>query len=389
MPIINRIADLQTDMAAWRHDFHRFPELEFDVHRTARVVAGLLREFGCDEVVEGIGRTGVVGIIKGRESGSGKVVGLRSDMDALPIAEITGAAYASTIPGRMHACGHDGHMAMLLGAARYLAETRQFDGAVAVIFQPAEEEGGGGEKMVEDGMMDRFAITEVYGMHNMPDLPVGSFAIRSGPALASTDEFTITVTGKGGHAAKPHMNIDTTLVASQIIIAAQSIVARNLDPVEMMVVTICSLTTSDDSYNVIPNTARLTGTVRCYSEANRALARDRLNAIIQSTCAAFGATAAVDWVRGYPPMVNHHTQAMFAADIADEVAGGCIRDTPPALGAEDFSYMLEARPGAMIMIGNGASAECHHPAYDFADEAMPAGASWWVRLAERAMPLKG
>ncbi|MEM7545128.1 MAG: M20 aminoacylase family protein [Pseudomonadota bacterium] len=388
MPIVNRIADLQPDMVEWRHDFHRHPELSFDVHRTAGIVADRLRAFDCDEVVEGIGQTGVVGIIRGRASASGKVIGLRSDMDALPIPEVTGADHASTIPGKMHACGHDGHMAMLLGAARYLAETRNFDGSVAVIFQPAEEEGGGGEKMVEDGMMDRFGITEVYGMHNMPTLPVGAFAIRSGPTLASTDEFTITITGKGGHAAKPHLNIDTTLIASQIIIGAQSITSRNLDPAQMMVVSICSLSTEGDSHNVIPNTAALTGTVRCYSEENRAMARERLDAIVHNTCAGFGATADVHWTRGYPAMINAHDQATFAADIADEVAGGCLRDIPSNLGAEDFAYMLEVRPGAMIMVGNGDSAECHHPAYDFADETMPAGASFWVRLAERAMPLE-
>ncbi|MEM8751363.1 MAG: M20 aminoacylase family protein [Pseudomonadota bacterium] len=382
MPIVNRIADLQEEMIAWRRDFHEHPELEFDVHRTAGIVAEELRAFGCDEVVEGIGRTGVVGVIKGRANGSGRVIGLRSDMDALPIPEQTGLSYASKTPGRMHACGHDGHMAMLLGAAKYLAETRNFDGAVAVIFQPAEEDGGGGEKMVLDGMMERFGIDEVYGMHNMPELPVGAFAIRPGPALASTDEFTITLTGKGGHAAKPHLCVDTTLMAAQAIVAAQSIVSRTLDPVEMMVVTICSLRTSDESYNVIPQTARLTGTVRCYTEANRAMARERLDAVMAETAAAHGGRAEIEWDRGYPPTYNHPEQTEFAAQIADEIAGSCIRDLPPVLGAEDFAYMLEARPGAMICVGNGPSAECHHPAYDFADETMPAGASFWVRLAE-------
>ncbi|QIE55744.1 amidohydrolase [Pikeienuella piscinae] len=386
MPILNSVAALQPDMVEWRHDFHRHPELEFDVHRTAGIVAEKLRAFGCDEVVEGIGRTGVVGLIRGRAGTSGRVVGLRSDMDALPIAEATGAAHASTVPGKMHACGHDGHMAMLLGAAKHLAETRNFDGAVAVIFQPAEEAGAGGEKMVQDGLMERFGVTEVYGMHNMPDLPVGQFAIRSGPALASTDEFTITFTGKGGHAAKPHFCIDPTVAACRFVRAAQSVVSRSLDPTEMMVVTVCSLTTAE-SYNVIPQTARMTGTVRCYSEENRAMARERLDALAAGIAASAGAVGAVEWERGYPPTVNDPERAAFAAETAEEIAGACIRDTPPLLGAEDFAYMLEARPGAMIMVGNGPSAACHHPAYDFADETMPAGASYWVRLAERALPL--
>ncbi|MEX2520839.1 MAG: M20 aminoacylase family protein [Paracoccaceae bacterium] len=387
MPALNSIATLQDEMVEWRQDFHRHPELSFDVQRTAKLVAERLRAFGCDEVVEGIGRTGVVGLIKGRAGGSDRVVGLRSDMDALPIPEATGAAYASTIEGKMHACGHDGHMAMLLGAAKHLAGTRNFDGAVAVIFQPAEEDGGGGREMVEDGLMERFGIDEVYGMHNMPGLATGEFAIRSGPALAAVDDFTITIFGKGGHAAKPHFCIDPTLAACQFVRAAQSVVSRGLDPVEMMVVTVCSLTTPE-SYNVIPPSARMTGTVRCYSGENRGMARARLDALAEGCAAASGGRAVVEWAPGYPPTVNDARAAAFAADVAEEIAGACDRTTPPILGAEDFAYMLEARPGAMIMIGNGASAQCHHPAYDFADEIMPTGASWWVRLAERALPLK-
>ncbi|MFV0475582.1 MAG: M20 aminoacylase family protein [Pikeienuella sp.] len=386
MAVLNSIAALQPDMLEWRHDFHRHPELEFDVRRTAAIVAAKLREFGCDEVAEGIGRAGVVGLIRGRGQGSGRVIGLRSDMDALPIQEATGAAHASTAPGKMHACGHDGHMAMLLGAAKYLAATRNFDGAVALIFQPAEEEGAGGEKMVRDGLMERFGIAEVYGMHNMPDLPVGRFAIRPGPMMAATDEFAITFTGRGGHAAKPHFCVDPTLAACQFIRAAQSVVSRNLDPVGMMVVTICSLTTAE-SYNVIPQTARMTGTIRSYAEDHRAMARARIDELAAGIAAAAGASAAVEWIPGYPAVVNDPARAAFLADIAEEIAGGCVRDAPPLLGAEDFAYMLRARPGAMILIGNGPSAACHHPAYDFADETMPAGASLWARLAERALPL--
>ena len=388
MPIVNRIAEIQGQMIAWRHDFHENPELEFDVHRTAEVVARELRAFGCDEVVEGIGRTGVVGIIRGR--GDGPCIGLRSDMDALPIMEATGAPHASKVPGKMHACGHDGHMAMLLGAAKYLAETRNFGGSVAVIFQPAEEDGGGGEKMVEDGMMDRFAITRVWGMHNAPDLPVGAFAIRSGPSLAATDEFDITITGRGGHAAKPHTCVDPTLIAAQIVMAAQSVVSRNLDPVAMQVVTVTAMETSSTTYNVIPQTCHLRGTVRSFTEDDRSMARARLDAIAASCAAAGGGTAEIKWDRGYPPMFNHPEETEFAARVADEIMGApCPRDVPPQMGAEDFSYMLEARPGAMIMVGNGDSQECHHPAYDFADETMPAGASFWVRLAERALPNGG
>ncbi|MEO1611145.1 MAG: M20 aminoacylase family protein [Pseudomonadota bacterium] len=387
MPIVNRIADLQAEMVAWRHDFHENPELEFDVHRTAEIVARELRAFGCDEVVEGIGRTGVVGIIKGRKAGD-RVIGLRSDMDALPIMEATGAPYASKTPGKMHACGHDGHMAMLLGAGKYLAETRNFAGAVALIFQPAEESGGGGEKMVQDGMMERFGIDEVYGMHNAPDLPVGAFAIRSGPSLAATDEYDITITGKGGHAAKPHMTVDPTQVAAQIVIGAQTIVARNLDPVHMQAVTITAMNTGETAFNVIPQTCSLRGTVRSFTEEDRAMAKARLIAMAEGCAAAAGATSEVSWEAGYPPMYNHPDQAEFAAQIADEVMGApCPREVPPQMGAEDFAYMLQARPGAMIMVGNGPTAECHHPAYDFADETMPAGASFWVRLAERAMPI--
>lgn len=388
MPIVNRIADLQDEMVAWRRDFHENPELGFEVHRTAEIVAGRLRAFGCDEVVEGIGRTGVVGVIRGREPGP--CIGLRADMDALPIVEATGADWASKAPGMMHACGHDGHMAMLLGAGKYLAETRNFAGSVALIFQPAEEDGGGGEKMVEDGLMERFAVERVWGMHNAPDLPVGAFAIRSGPSLASTDEFDITITGRGGHAARPHSTVDPTVIAAQIVIAAQSVVSRTLDPVEMMVVSITAMTTGEDTYNVIPQTCALRGTVRCFRNEDRAMARDRLKTLSEEIAAAAGGAADFVWHESYPPMVNHPEETEIAAQVADEIMGAdCPRAVPPQLGAEDFAYMLEARPGAMIMIGNGPTEECHHPAYDFADDTMPAGASFWVRLTERALPLGG
>ncbi|MGB0506498.1 MAG: M20 aminoacylase family protein [Pikeienuella sp.] len=389
MPIVNSITDTHAEITEWRRDFHRHPELQFDVHRTAKIVAEKLRAFGCDEVVEGIGRTGVVGIIRGRSNSSGKVIGMRADMDALPIIEASGAEHSSTIEGKMHACGHDGHTAMLLGAAKYLSETRRFDGDVALIFQPAEEGGAGGLEMVNDGMMDRFGVTEVYGMHNLPGLPVGDFAIRSGPLLASSDEFVIHLTGVGGHAARPNVAVDTTLVGAHIIAALQMIASRVIDPIEELVLSVTSMQTEGDAFNVIPQKAEMRGTVRCYTEANRTLAEEKLRQIVTSTAVAYGATAEVEWSRGYPATINHHDQAMFAGEVADDVAGEhrVNRNIPPAMPAEDFSYMLLERPGAMIMVGNGDSAECHHPAYDFADDTIPAGASFWARLAEISMPL--
>ena len=386
MPIINSIAGMHDEITAWRRDLHENPELMYDTIRTAKIVAEKLRAFGCDEVVEGIGRTGVVGLIRGKGA-SDKVVGMRADMDALPIEEQTGAEHASKTPGVMHACGHDGHTAMLLGAAKHLAETRNFSGAVAVIFQPAEEGGAGGKAMVDDGMMERFGIDEVYGMHNMPGTPIGEFAIRPGPLLGSSDEYTITIRGKGGHAAMPHETVDPTLAASQIVIALQGVASRNLNPVNAMVLTVTSMQTSSFAHNVIPDSVELRGTVRCQSHEDRAMAKERIFATCQRTAEGFGAVAEIDWEDGYPPTVNDAEAAMFAADVAEDVAGSCIRDTPPIMPAEDFAYMLEARKGAMIFLGNGDSAQCHHPAYDFNDDAIPAGASFWARLAERAMPL--
>ncbi len=389
MPIINRIADLHDEITEWRRDLHANPELQYDVHRTAGVVAKKLREFGADEVVEGIGRTGVVGVIRGRDTGSGRVIGMRADMDALPIHEATGLPHASTVPGRMHACGHDGHTAMLLGAAKYLAETRNFDGTAVVIFQPAEEGGAGGHEMVKDGMMDRFGIQQVFGMHNFPGIPVGEFAIRAGSVMASTDQFTIDIEGKGGHAAKPHDCIDTTLVAAQLMQALQSVVARNVDPVESAVLSITSLHTGGDAFNVIPQTVHMKGTVRALKPEIRELVEQRLRTVIDGIAAAFGATVKLDFQRGYPVTVNHDAETAFAADVAEAVAGAgrVERDLAPLLGGEDFSYMLEARPGAFIFLGNGDTQMVHHPEYDFSDEAIPYGVSYWAKLAETAMPV--
>jgi hippurate hydrolase len=386
MPIINRIADLHDEVTEWRRDLHENPELQYDVHRTAGIVASKLRAFGVDEVVEGIGRTGVVGVIRGRETGSGRVIGMRADMDALPITEATGLPHASKVEGKMHACGHDGHTAMLLGAAKYLSETRNFDGTAVVIFQPAEEGGAGGREMVEDGMMDRFGIQQVFGMHNFPGIPVGQFAIRPGSIMAATDEFTIDLTGKGGHAAKPHDCIDTTLVAAQLMQALQSVVARNVDPAESAVLSVTSLHTGGDAFNVIPQTVHMKGTIRTLKPEIRELAEQRLRLMVENITAAFGATAALDFRRGYPVTVNSEAETAFAAGVAETVAGeGRVdRDLAPLLGGEDFSYMLEARPGAFIFVGNGDTAMVHHPEYDFNDEAIPYGVSYWAKLAETA-----
>jgi len=385
MPVKNRFAELLPEITAWRRDFHENPELLFDVHRTAGIVAEKLREFGCDEVVEGIGRTGVVGVIKGRSTASGKVVGLRADMDALPIYEATGAEHASKTPGKMHACGHDGHTAMLLGAAKYLAETRNFDGTVVVIFQPAEEGGGGGKVMCDDGMMDRWNIQEVYGMHNMPGIPVGQFAIREGAFFAATDQFRIKIEGKGGHAAKPHDCIDTTVVAAQLVTALQTIASRNHDPVKNLVVSITSFRTESEAFNVIPQHVELRGTVRTMDADTRALAETRIKAITEGICAAFGAKGTVEYMRGYPAMVNHPAQTEFAAKVAEKISGGCA-EAPLIMGGEDFAYMLESRPGAYILVGNGDTAMVHHPKYDFDDNAIPAGCSWYAEVAEQRMP---
>ena len=389
MPIRNRLAELHPAITEWRHDLHRHPELMYDLPRTSGVVAQKLRDFGCDQVVTGVGISGVVGLIHGRQTTSGKVIALRADMDALPITEETGASHASTTPGKMHACGHDGHTAMLLGAAQYLAETRNFDGTVALLFQPAEEGGAGGRAMVDDGVMERFNITEVYGLHNMPGVPVGHFAIREGALLASADEFSITITGRGGHAAVPHQAVDTTLVASHVVIALQSIVARNADPLSSIVVTVGVFRTDSTASNVIPERAVLEGTVRTLDPALRDLAEARIKAIATATAEAYGARADVMFERGYPVTVNHPEQTRFAADCAAEVVGeGAVdRNTRPIMPAEDFAFMLEARPGAYIFTGNGDTAMCHHPAYDFDDNVIPVGCSWFVTLAERRMPL--
>ena len=385
MPIVNRVADLHNEIKDWRRDFHIHPELRFDVHRTAGSVADKLKSFGCDEVVSGIGRTGVVGVIRGRKAGS-KVVGMRADMDALPLEEETGLPYKSTVPGKMHACGHDGHMAMLLGAAKYLAETRNFAGTAVVIFQPAEEGGAGALAMIKDGLISRFGIQEVYGMHNFPGLPVGQFAIRPGPIMAAADHLQIDIDGKGGHAARPHLSIDTILVGAQMINALQSIVARNVDPLDAAVVSVCMFQAGHTD-NVIPQHAHLRGTARSFTPQVRELLHKRIGELVEGTARMYGASARVTYTSGYPVVVNHERQTAFAADVAGEISGKDKVDinVPPVMGAEDFSFMLQERPGAFIFIGNGDSAGLHHPAYDFNDEVIPIGTSYWVRLAESAL----
>lgn len=387
MPIVNRLADLADEITAWRRDFHENPEILYETVRTGQKVAELLESFGVDEVTTGIGKTGVVGVIRGRNGGAGRSVGLRADMDALPIEEATDKPYASKVPGKMHACGHDGHTAMLLGAAKYLAETRNFDGTVIVIFQPAEEGGAGAKAMIDDGLMTRWQIDEVYGMHNYPGMPVGEFAIRKGPIMAATDEFKITITGRGGHAAKPHQTIDPIVVGSQIVAVLQTIASRNADPLKSVVVSVTTFN-AGNAFNVIPQEAVLRGTVRTLDPGVRDLAEDRMKSIAVSIAEGFGATATVEFRRGYPVTANHDEQTDFAVSIAGEIAGvGKVNpDIAPMMGGEDFSYMLQERPGAFIFAGNGDTAGLHHPEYDFNDDLIPVGCSYWVRLVETALP---
>ena len=386
MPVKNRFAELLPEITAWRRDFHEHPELLYDVHRTAGKVADLLREFGCDEVVEGIGQTGVIGVIRGRTNTSGRTIGLRADMDALPIIEQTGLDYASKVPGKMHACGHDGHTAMLLGAAKYLAETRNFDGSAVVIFQPAEEGGAGGEAMIKDGIVDRWGIDEFYGMHNMPGLPVGTFAIKPGAMMAAADQFDITVTGKGGHAAKPHECIDTTLTAAQIIVAVQSVVARNIDPLKNAVISVCVVSTDSTAHNVIPQVVKLKGTARSLDPGVRKQLEEGIIRVATNIAAAMGAVAQIDYHQGYPVTMNDESATVWAADVARGIAGDIKTDMQPMMGGEDFSYMLNERPGAYIWVGNGDTAMVHHPAYNFNDDAIPAGSSWYAGMVEARLP---
>lgn len=387
MAILNRFSEMLEEISTWRRDLHAHPELRFEEYRTAAFVASKLKEFGVDEIVTGFGGTGVVGVIHGQNNTSGRSIGFRADMDALPIQEVNDLPHASTIPGKMHACGHDGHTSMLLGAAKYLAETRNFDGKIVLAFQPAEEGGGGARAMIDAGLMDKWNVEEIYGMHNMPGLPIGEFAVRTGPQMACPDKFEIIVHGKGGHGAMPHKSVDSTLVAAQIVVALQSIASRNINPLENIVVSVCGFRTETDTYNVIPNTVRLRGTVRTFEKDVQSFVRARIDALTKSTADGYGAVAEVTHMSGPPPLVNHERQADFAAEIALSVCGVAHRNFEPSMGGEDFSEMLLERPGAYLFVGNGDSADLHNPSYEFNDDVIPVGCSWFVTMAERRMPL--
>ncbi len=386
MPVINRIGDLGPAMAEWRQYLHTIPELKFDCPKTAAFIAGKLRDFGVDEIHEGIAETGIVAIIEGQ--GDGPTIGLRADFDALPIAEATGVKYASTHEGKMHACGHDGHTAMLLGAAQYLVETRNFAGRVALIFQPAEEDGGGGEVMVREGIMDRFDIGEVYAIHNVPGQPLGAFATTAGPIMAAVDTFTIDITGQGGHGAMPQEAVDPIVAGVGIVTALQTIVSRNNHTSDDLVISVTQFHSGTVS-NVIPETAMLNGTIRTFDPEVRVMVKKRFEEIVAGQAASYGVTAALDYEEGYPATVNSPDQTAFAAGVAREVVGeeAVSEDMQRVAGAEDFSYMLEERPGSYLMLGAGDGAALHHPEYNFNDEIAPIGASFLARLVEVAQPV--
>jgi hippurate hydrolase len=388
MPVINRIAGMQDTMTGWRRHLHAHPEIAFDCVETAAYVAARLREMGVDEIHEGIAKTGIIAVIEGQ--GPGPVVGLRADMDALPMSEETGLDYASDVPGAMHACGHDGHTAMLLGAAAYLAETRAFRGKVALIFQPAEEDGGGAGVMVEEGVMDRFDIAEVYALHNAPGLPLGQVMTTPGPIMAAVDEFTVRIEGRGGHGAMPHETADPIPAAVSMVQAIQTIVSRNHYALDDLVVSVTQIHAGTTD-NVIPGGAMINGTVRTFDKAVQAMVIRRMEEIVAGQAASFGVSAALDYEVGYPATINDAARAEFAAEVAGEVVGEGLVDGHAGreMGAEDFSYMLEARPGAYLFVGAGPGASLHNPAYDFNDELLPIGASLLARLAERALPVGG
>lgn len=388
MAVENWVAKEIEELTEFRRDLHRNPELLYDVHRTAAHVAERLRSYGCDEVVEGMGRTGVVGVIHGQSNTSGRTIGMRADMDALPIEEDTGAEWASLVAGKMHACGHDGHTTMLLGAAKHLAESRAFDGRVLVIFQPAEEGGAGAQAMIEDGMFERWPCDEVYGMHNRPNLPVGEFTINEGPIMASVDEVRIRVVGLGGHAAMPHNTIDPLPIAAALIQAVQGLAARSLNPMDNAVISLCTIH-AGDAFNVIPQELEITGTVRTLREEVRNHIETHLRTLVEQTCKAQGAKGHLEYIRMYPVTVNDPQGTVRAATAAQEVAGveKVALDMPASMGGEDFSFMLNVVSGAMINIGNGPSAGLHHPAYDFNDDVIAWGCSYWTTLARQRLPL--
>lgn len=390
MPVINRIADFHDEMTAWRRDLHEHPEIAFEEVRTSGIVAERLRAFGCDEVITGIARTGVVGVIRGRGADSGRAIGLRADMDALPLQEETGLPYASRTPGRMHACGHDGHTTMLLGAAKYLAETRNFSGTVYVIFQPAEENFGGGQVMVQEGLFRRFPMERVFGMHNWPGIPEGIFAWREGPIMAAVANLEVDITGTGAHGAMPHQGNDPVVVAAHIVTALQSIVARNVEPVEAGVITIGSIQ-GGQTYNVIPESVALRGTARWFLPEVGDLLERKFLEIATGIAAAFGARAEARFLRAYPATVNEPAATQATLPAARAVAGEArVLPMPkPTMGGEDFAFMLNACPGSYIMLGagrDGADPQVHNPKYDFNDAILPLGASYWATLVEQSLP---
>ncbi len=385
MPVLNRAAELHDEVTSWRRYLHASPELGFELDRTAGFVAERLREFGCDSVDTGIGQSGVVAVIKGVK-GDGPAIGLRADMDALPIVETSGVEHASETFGFMHACGHDGHTAMLLGAAKYLAETRNFAGTCVLIFQPAEEIGKGAKAMIADRLMERYGIDKVFGMHNMPGLKAGSFAIRPGGIMASSSRFTLTVKGVGGHAARPDRTVDPIVITARIVEALQTIVSRNIDPLQAVVVSLTKIS-AGTAFNIIPEHVDLLGTVRTLDPALVETTRDRIEHIARTIAEADGGSIEYDFDPAVPVTLNHAAETTFAADVAAEVMGeaGIDRAAEPVMAGEDFSQMLRARPGAFIFIGNGDTAGLHHPAYDFNDAIIPQGMSYWVRLVETAL----
>ncbi|KUF11964.1 M20 aminoacylase family protein [Pseudoponticoccus marisrubri] len=386
MPLINSIAAMSDELTAWRRQLHQVPELGLDCFRTAGFVEERLRSFGITEIHTGLARSGLVAIIEGR--GPGRTIGLRADMDALPMEDLSGTDHASQVPGMAHACGHDGHTTMLLGAARYLAETRNFSGRVALIFQPAEENEGGGRIMVEEGMMERFEIAEVYGLHNSPGAPEGHLLTNPGALLAGVDEFTIRIQGKGGHGAVPAQARDPVVAAASIVMALQTIVSRNVDALERVVVSVTQIHTGT-AMNIVPDSAVINGTVRYFDKDVQAVVIARMEEIATFQAQSFGMSATLDYDKGYPPTINHPAQAAFAAAVAREVVGAerVEDDCPPIMPGEDFAYMLEARPGAYLFLGQGDTPMCHHPAYDFNDRIAPIGASFFARLVETALPV--
>lgn len=383
-PSLTALAD---EAKTWRRTIHAHPELLFDLPKTAALVTEKLKDFGCDEVVGGIATSGVVAVINGTK-GPGRTIALRSDMDALPMSEQTNLPYASNVENMMHACGHDGHTAMLLAAAKRLAETRDFAGKVVLIFQPAEEGGGGGRVMIEEGVLERFGIEEVYGMHNEPGLPVGAFATRPGPIMAGGDRFVVKIIGKGGHAAAPHLSHDPVVAMGHMITALQTIASRSVDPLDSVVVSLTFVEGGNDrALNVIPASVRIGGTIRTMQPKTRAAVEARFREVVTTTARLFNTEAEIDWRPGYPVTVNDPAKTQLVVRAARAVAGGENVDDnyPQTMGSEDFSYMLEKRPGAFIWLGNGDSADLHNPAYDFNDDAIVHGVRYWLTLVDQRL----